>query len=136
MNDCIFCKIIKGEIPSFKIYEDEQTYAFLDISKDCYGHTLVIPKQHYSDIFEIPEKALSSTIKTTKLICNHYKELGFEGANIINNNSECAEQTIKHLHFHIIPRKVNDGLKIFPLFTTKEINLEDAQKFLYKKSWH
>ena len=113
-KDCIFCKIIKGEIPSYKIYENEYVYAFLDIAKDCYGHTLVIPKNHNENLFDTEEKDLCEVIKATKLIANHYKNLGFDAVNIINASGKAAEQSVFHLHFHIIPRKNDDGLKVFP----------------------
>ena len=134
MSDCIFCKILNNEIPSYKIYEDEDTYAFLDISKDEIGHTLVIPKNHYSTIHDTPESTLSSLIKTVKILSNHFKSLGFDGVNILNNSGESAEQTINHLHFHIIPRKKDDGLRIFPNLNTKNIDLEECQKIFFKKS--
>ena len=136
MNNCIFCKIIKGEIPSYKIYENEHTYAFLDISKDCYGHTLVIPKKHSENILDTDPTVLCEVSKTIQLICHHYESLGFEGFNILNNNNSCAEQSIHHLHFHILPRKENDGLKIFPNLNEQNLDLEEIQKKLFKKNWH
>lgn len=136
MKDCIFCKIIANEIPCYKIYEDSNTLAFLDISKDCYGHTLVIPKTHHKNIFEIDQQSLSHLIKTTKLVCDHYKSLGFDGVNIITNNDESAEQSIPHIHFHIIPRKENDNLRIFPNLKPQEFNLDEIQKKLCIKNCH
>ena len=130
MNDCIFCKIIKGEIPSYKIYEDEHTYAFLDIAKDCYGHTLVIPKNHAKNLFEINDEDLTRTILATKKIANHYKTLGFSGVNIINACGESAEQSVFHLHFHIIPRKEDDGMHIFPNLEKKDYDLEKIAEIL------
>jgi histidine triad (HIT) family protein len=130
--DCIFCKIIKGDIPSYKIYENEYVYAFLDISQDTYGHTLVIPKVHSKNILDTDDKILSEVIKAVKLISNHYiNDCGFDGVNIINANNECAEQSVNHLHFHIIPRKNNDGKKVFPKFNNKETtSLEEQLKIL------
>lgn len=113
-NDCIFCKIVNGDCPSYKIFENEYAYAFLDISKDVYGHTLVIPKKHFENIFDCDEKYLSEVIKAVKTVANHYKSLGFDAVNIINASGKEAEQCVFHLHFHIIPRKSNDGLKVFP----------------------
>lgn len=130
MTDCIFCKIVKGEIPSYKIYEDEHTFAFLDISKDAYGHTLVVPKVHSDNIFDTDNSELKYVISTVQKISNHYKSLGFDGINIINNNNSCAEQSVFHLHFHIIPRLPNDGLKIFPNLQSQNLNLEEIQKKL------
>ena len=123
-EDCIFCKIVKGEIPSYKVFENEYIYAFLDIAKDCYGHTLVVPKQHYENIFDCDEKYLCEVLKATKLIANHYKNLGFDAVNIINASGKEAEQSVFHLHFHILPRKSKDGLKVFPTLPGTEEPLE------------
>lgn len=136
MDNCIFCKIIKGKIPSYKIYENEFTYAFLDISKDCYGHTLVIPKKHSKNILDTDLLYINEVFKSVQTICRHYKTLGFEGFNILNNNNSCAEQSVDHFHIHIIPRKSNDDLKIFPTLKEQNLDLSEIQKFLFKKSWH
>ena len=115
---CIFCNIIKGEIPSFKIYEDEYTYAFLDISDDIEGHTLVVPKVHCENILDVPQETLAKVMETVQKISKHYVEIcGYNGVNILNNNNECAEQSVFHLHFHIMPRKNNDGKKVYPNLT-------------------
>ena len=114
--DCIFCKIIKGDIPSYKIYEDEFVYAFLDIAKDVKGHTLVIPKKHVTNILDCDEQTLHHLISATKKICNHYvDDCGFSGVNILNNSGIDANQSVMHLHFHILPRKENDGIKVYSL---------------------
>ncbi len=120
--DCIFCKIIKGEIPSYKIYEDEHTYAFLDIAGDVYGHTLVIPKNHAENIFDVSKEDLNHTMQTVKKIAQHYKSIFAGGVNIINCSDKVAEQSVFHLHFHIYPRKENDGLKVFPVIDKKDID--------------
>lgn len=123
--DCLFCKIIKGEIPSFKIYEDDYTYAFLDISKDFIGHTLIVPKIHCKNILDADIDTLTHVMETVKKISNHYvNECGFDGVNVLNNNNTAADQSIMHFHIHLIPRKNNDGLKIFPT-NEMEINLEE-----------
>ena len=109
---CLFCKILNGEIPSYKIYEDEDTYAFLDISDDVVGHTLVIPKKHYDNVLDIDMEMLSRVMRTVKLISNHYVDnCGFTGVNILNNSGIGADQTVFHLHIHILPRKNGDGIK-------------------------
>ena len=123
MENCLFCKIINGEIPSYKIYENDYVYAFLDIANDYFGHTLVIPKKHYENVFDCEDEYLSEVIKAVKLISNHYKELGFSGVNIINASGKDAEQSVFHLHFHIIPRKENDGNKIWPAKDKKDYDL-------------
>lgn len=103
--DCIFCKIAKGEIPSQKVYEDENVYAFLDISPLSKGHTLVIPKKHYSTIYDIPEELLCDVMIVVKKISLHLREkLKCDGLNIKQNNGELAGQTVHHIHFHIVPK--------------------------------
>ena len=131
MSDCIFCKIIKGEIPSYKIYEDELTYAFLDISNDCNGHTLVIPKKHCENILDCDEKYLAACMKTIKKIGNHFvQNCGFSGVNVLNASGKDAEQSVFHLHFHILPRKENDGTNAFPELTKNAETLAEVQEKL------
>ena len=125
MEDCLFCKIIKGEIPSYKIYEDEYVYSFLDISNDCNGHILVVPKKHFENIFDCEEEFLSKIANAIKLIANYLKSCGFSGVNIINSSGKDAEQTVMHLHFHILPRKNDDNQKVFPSLTKNEESLEE-----------
>ena len=115
MENCIFCKIIKGEIPSYKIYEDDKVFAFLDIANDIYGHTLVIPKNHCRNILDASCEDLGACMSAVKKISNHYiNDCKFDGVNIINANEPSAEQSVFHLHFHIMPRHVNDGKKLYP----------------------
>ena len=126
MDSCLFCKIIKGEIPCYKVYEDEYTIAFLDISKDIDGHTLVLPKKHFKNILDVDDETLKHVIETVKLVSKHYTaNCGFNGINIINNNEECAEQSIPHLHIHILPRKDNDNYKVFPSLSGAKHSLEE-----------
>lgn len=128
---CIFCDIIEGKIPSYKIYEDEKTYAFLDISCDYYGHTLVIPKHHCKNVLDANSDDLNAVINTIQVISKHYtKDLGFDGVNILNASGESAEQSVFHLHFHIIPRKSGDGLHTYPTRDKLDINLEDVKNRL------
>lgn len=127
MDDCIFCKIIKGEIPSHKIYEDDMTYAFLDIARDSYGHTLVIPKKHCANVLDCANKYLEAVSKTVKKIAVHYtQDCGFDGVNILNASGESAQQTVFHLHFHIVPRKKDDGIDMWPLKDKYDIDLADV----------
>ncbi|WP_156323988.1 HIT family protein [Bacillus sp. JCM 19034] len=103
--NCIFCKIVNGEIPSSKVYEDEHVYAFLDISQVTKGHTLVIPKAHYQDIYELPSEVASQLFSAVPKIANGLKAaLNPIGMNMINNNGEKAGQTVFHYHIHLIPR--------------------------------
>ena len=131
MIDCIFCKIINGEMPCYKIYEDERVLAFLDISNDANGHTLVIPKKHFENVFDCDEKELAYLIKIVQKIARHYKEkCGASGVNIINASGKVAEQSVFHLHFHILPRFENDGLKVFPKLNQNSLTLEEIAEKL------
>jgi len=108
---CIFCKIISGEIPSYKVYEDEKVLAFLDIRPINPGHTLIIPKNHYANLSEIPEDELTDLIlKVKKLAALLVKKLNFSDYTISENNGPLSGQSVAHFHFHIIPRFENDIL--------------------------
>ncbi len=109
-NDCIFCKIVAGELPACKVYEDEDTLAFMDIGPIIKGHTLVIPKEHWADIHAIPSALLQKVAVSTKTIAAaHVAALNCDGVNIIQANGAAAGQTVLHLHFHVIPRFKTDG---------------------------
>jgi len=113
--DCIFCKIIAGEIPAKKIYEDENVLSFLDISPVNYGHALVIPKKHYPDLLSADEATLTELILAIKKIAPALIDsASASGFNLNLNNGEVAGQVVNHLHFHIIPRFADDGLKLWP----------------------
>ncbi len=130
MNDCIFCKIIDGSIPSYKIYEDEHVYAFLDIACDAVGHTLVIPKQHCINVLDCPKEYLDAVIEAVQKISRHYVEqCGFEGVNVLNSSGSAAQQEVFHLHFHIYPRKKGDGIDL-PVRTKKDMDLGKVQQSL------
>ncbi len=129
-NDCLFCKIINGEISSCKIYEDEHTYAFLDIAGDVYGHTLVIPKNHCENIFDATSEDLAGVMNAVQKVAKHYKNIFADGVNIINCSDKSAEQSVFHLHFHIYPRKDNDGLKICPSIEKQDIDFAKCAEIL------
>lgn len=122
--DCVFCKIINKEIPCYKIFENDYVLAFLDIANDFEGHTLVIPKKHYVNIFDTDVLYLQEVIKAVQLISNYYKYLGYSGVDIINANGKDAQQSVFHLHFHIIPRKQNDGIDVFPNHEKNNFDLQ------------
>lgn len=113
MADCLFCKIIKGEIPSFKVYEDKDTLAILDIAPVNKGHTLVIPKEHYVNIIDAPEAVLLQTMKTIKKVAVALTQYA-EGVTITENVNKAGGQLVSHIHFHIIPRYLQDGLQLWP----------------------
>lgn len=126
MKDCIFCKIINGEIPSYKIYEDKWTYSFLDISNDGNGHILVIPKKHFENVFDCDNEILAHTADTIRKISKHLVEnCGFSGVNILNASGKDAQQSVFHLHFHILPRLENDGIDAFPDLKKRDGSLEE-----------
>lgn len=115
MSKCIFCQILTGEIPSYKVYENEHVYAFLDITQVSIGHTLIIPKTHVKDIFEwTPEiaTAMGQAIETVaKALKQAFPDM--QGLNMINNNGQRAYQSVFHSHVHLIPRfEQEDGLAI------------------------
>jgi histidine triad (HIT) family protein len=111
-DDCIFCRIIKGEIPSSKIFENEKVFAFLDIGPITKGHTLVVPKAHSENIFDIPEEDLCEVMKAAKKLSSAVKEATGSGGIVVGiNNGKVAGQEVPHAHVHIIPRKEGDGLK-------------------------
>ncbi|WP_147803034.1 HIT family protein [Alkalicoccus halolimnae] len=108
-TNCIFCKIIDGDIPSAKVYEDEHVYAFLDISQVTEGHTLIIPKRHEKDIFELTEETASNLYKAVPSVAKALnKTFSPEGLNILNNNKEIAGQSVFHYHLHLLPRYGKD----------------------------
>ena len=114
MADCIFCKIIAGEIPSSKVYEDDRVVAFLDISQVTPGHTLVVPKQHFRNLLEMDAGSASQLFARVPDIARKVmKATGAKGMNILNNNEEIAGQTVFHTHVHLAPRyDETDGLQI------------------------
>ena len=109
-NDCIFCKIIKGEVPSEKIYEDEHTFAFLDIHPINRGHTLVIPKEHHENMYATPVETFSRLMESVHMLAPRVTQaVGSAGINIGINNERAAGQLVFHIHVHIIPRWSDDG---------------------------
>lgn len=128
---CIFCKIVAGEIPSHRVYENESTLAFLDVAPVNPGHTLVIPKEHYQNIEEVPKDVLCEVMQAVKIIGSKFKKnLGVAGYNIMENNDPLAGQIIPHLHFHVIPRQEGDGLKLWPQGKYSEGEAEEVVKSL------
>jgi histidine triad (HIT) family protein len=111
--DCIFCKIIDGEIPSFKVLEDEKTLAFMDINPVNPGHVLVIPKHHAPDLMQITEDWLTATVATARKVARAVdKTLKPHGLNLVQSNGPGAAQSVFHLHVHVIPRTKGDDLKM------------------------
>ncbi|HEY8365282.1 MAG TPA: HIT family protein [Haloplasmataceae bacterium] len=130
MSNCIFCKIINNEIPNVKIYEDDKVVAFLDISQVTKGHTLVIPKKHVENIYEVDEITISDLYKRVPKIAKAItKAFNAQGCNIVNNNGEIAGQTVFHYHVHIIPRyNDDDGFRAIYTNHMDQFSKEDLEK--------
>lgn len=127
--DCIFCKIINNDLPCFKIYEDEFVLAFLDINPASEGHTLVIPKKHFENIFEIDKDYLEKIIVVAKNIAEKIKQTNVgEGANLFQSNGAVAEQVVPHFHLHIIPRRKGDNID-FTQKSFRPINKPTNEQF-------
>ena len=110
-NDCVFCAIAAGEIPCFKVYEDDQVLACLDINPFSKGHALVIPKAHSPCLVETDDGTLATLVARVKKVAAHITaKLGCDGFNVLQNNGEAAGQTVRHLHFHVVPRWKGDAL--------------------------
>jgi len=115
MPDCLFCKIIAGEIQTYKVYEDGQVLAILDIAPVNPGHILVIPKQHFANFEELPESEINAIFTVVKKLGQDLKtKLNCAGYNVNQNNDPIAGQVIPHFHVHIVPRRADDGLKLWP----------------------
>ena len=112
-NNCIFCKIANGEIPSKTLYEDEEFRVILDLAPATKGHALILPKSHFKNLYELPEKTAGKVMKLAKKMATTMTEkLGCDGFNVVQNNNEVAGQTVFHFHMHLIPRYENDNQRI------------------------
>ena len=125
----IFAKIIAREIPAHFVYEDDLCVAFLDISQATKGHTLVVPKDNFANIFELPETLAAHLFKVTAKLASVIRgTFQAEGVNILSNNGEVAGQTVHHFHFHIIPRYQKDELKFALKNNMGNLNPEDYKE--------
>ncbi|PCF48546.1 HIT family protein [Staphylococcus delphini] len=129
MTETIFSKIIDGDIPSFKVYENDDVYAFLDISQVSKGHTLLIPKKPSPNIYEADAETMKHIGEALPIVANAIKKaFNPDGLNIIQNNGEYASQSVFHIHFHLIPRYENDIDGFGYHWETNESRIDDAQK--------
>lgn len=112
-TDCVFCRIIQGDIPSFRIYEDDATYAFMDINPANDGHVLVIPKEHARDVHSISDDAIAATVVTAKKMAAAVERtMAPDGLNLLQCNGPAAAQSVFHFHMHVLPRRDGDDLKL------------------------
>ena len=124
-DNCIFCKIAAGDIPSATIYEDEDFRVILDIEPASKGHALILPKEHYANLYELPEELAAKAIVVAKKVIGKMTDiLGCDGYNVLQNNGSCAGQTVYHYHMHLIPRYKDDDVTI----TWKPGSLTDEWK--------
>lgn len=124
--DCIFCKVINGEIPSYKVYEDDRTIVIMDIANDVDGHMLAIPKKHFKSILDCDSETLKTLSLTVQKISKHcVNDCGYDGVNLLNANDESAGQSVPHFHIHIIPRKKKDGINAWPNFKGAKKEIEE-----------
>lgn len=115
--DCIFCKIVSGQVPCMKVYEDENTLVFMDIAGDVDGHMVAVPKKHIENILDCDTEILNQLMLAVKKVSNHCVEnCDFDGVNLLNASGKSAGQSVPHFHIHIIPRKENDEIDAWPKF--------------------
>ena len=127
IDDCVFCKIIRGEIPCSKLYEDDHVLAFLDIAPFNYGHALVIPKDHHHSITTLPSEFHAHIMSTAcKVAVAQMRALKAEGFNLALNNGRCAGQEVPHVHLHVIPRFVDDQ----PIFKASKNKYASTEEML------
>jgi histidine triad (HIT) family protein len=111
--DCIFCKIVAGEIPSTRVHEDDRTVAFMDVNPGARGHLLVVPKEHAADVHAIGDDDLAAVARTARdMAALQVEKLGAEGVNVIQNNGRAAWQTVFHYHVHVVPRWAGDPIEL------------------------
>lgn len=128
-ENCIFCKIGSGDIPSYQLYEDNDFKVFLDLSPTSYGHALIIPKEHYQNLFEVDDDIAAKALVLAKKVGSAMTHsLHCDGLNILQNNGEAAGQTMFHFHIHLIPRYKDDNTKI--IFDQNSLNEDDAKKII------
>ena len=132
-EECIFCKIVKGELPCSKIYEDEDVLSFLDLFPVNKGHALVIPKKHYENLFDVPEELLAKVSVVMKKVADAVKKgVNADGISIAQNNGKSAGQVVPHIHFHVMPRFKEDGLKLWPQGKYEENEMEEYMQNIIK----
>ena len=132
---CKFCRIVKGLEPSWTVYEDELVMAFLDINPASIGHTLIIPKKHYENIYDISEKELKRVIVIAKRLAGVYREaLGASGVNILHASGRDAQQDVFHFHIHLVPRYKNDELNLW--YRTQPIRKAELSQITQKIRQH
>jgi len=126
-QDCVFCKIVNKELPCYKVYEDDFVLAFLDVNPVAIGHTLIIPKKHYENIFDIDSEVFQRIAEVSRVIAKKMVDNLDDvcGVNLFQSNGKVAEQVVMHSHLHLIPRRESDSFRIND--SMKSVKLEDNQ---------
>ncbi|MCL2703504.1 MAG: HIT family protein [Defluviitaleaceae bacterium] len=134
-KNCIFCKIINGELPAYKIWENEYFIAMLDINPAAYGHVLIVPKAHFVNLHDITDEYAREFLPFAQKITRAVMDVsGAEGFNLVQNNGASAGQTVMHFHAHVVPRRIGDGLSLswIPKSQSKEFMAEMTEKLVKK----
>lgn len=126
MDDCIFCQIVQGKKPAKVIYENENALCFLPKKIEVYGHTLIVPKQHFQDLYDVPQDILCKLTEVVQLLTKEYKtKIGATGMNVLHASGRDGQQSVPHFHFHLFPRFKNDGLDTWPNLAKKEFDADE-----------
>ena len=134
MSDCVICQLIHGQIPAWLVYQDEHAVCFLPEEVQVYGHTVVAPKSHFADLYGAPGALLQHVIGVVQKMTLHMSaRLGSSGMNLLHASGASAQQSVRHLHFHLIPRFEGDGLDAWPAFPTARAY--DKEQLLEALRW-
>ena len=131
MNDCVICKLVSNELPSWVVYEDENVICFLPLEVEAFGHTIIAPKLHYADLFSVSAECLGVLFAIIQKVALHYQTaLSSTGINLLHASGASAGQSVPHLHFHLIPRFDEDGLDAWPTFPKTQQDKDELLKKL------
>jgi histidine triad (HIT) family protein len=126
MNDCIFCQIVRGKESAKIVYENENVICFLPKKIEVYGHTLIVPKQHFQDLYDIPQNLLCRLTEVVQLLTKEYKaKIDSTGMNVLHASGKDGQQSVSHFHFHLFPRFKNDGLDTWPNLAKKDFDADE-----------
>jgi len=129
MENCVFCKIIKWEIPWWVVYEEKNVIAIIPKEIEVYGHTLVLPREHYADLYDIPDEILADISRVSKMLTLAYQQsLWATGMNLMHASGIDGEQSVYHFHMHLLPRYKGDGLHIRPKLPLLDLDKDELLK--------
>ena len=132
LNDCVFCRLAKGELPAWVVFENEHVICFLPQEVEAYGHTIIAPKAHHSDLFSTPADVLGQVLAVAQKVAMHYRQaIGAAGVNLLHASGAAAQQSVPHLHIHLIPRFENDGLHAWPVLPGTQASRDELLQRLH-----